>query len=95
MSQNTYDVGDLVELVGTFTDPVSGDPVDPSSVVCRVRTPDGETTTVAANGSDGVYVAEFEVAAPGSHHYLFVGTGGHQAAGERAFYASTPRVERP
>lgn len=83
---NEYDIGDLVQITGTFTNP-SGIAADPSSVAAQVRTAGGsliEPTT--ARVATGIY--QVDVTAdnqPGLWAYRFAGTGVLQAAGEGVF----------
>jgi hypothetical protein len=90
MSLNVYDIGALVELRGSFTDPDSGEPVDPSTVTCKVVAPDGSTITPTVTGSAGTYSAEVEAAQTGVYQYAMYGKEGHQAAKRGAFKAREP-----
>lgn len=90
-----YDIGDLVELKGKFTDPDTDGPVDPTDVTCVLRLPDGESETLAVAGSDGTYTATKAVDTAGHYHYVFIGEGAHQAAEEGRFAVRVPRVPRP
>lgn len=49
-----YDVGDLVKVTGTFTDPDDSDAaIDPTTVKLRVKDPNGEVTVYVYDGVDG------------------------------------------
>jgi uncharacterized protein YfaS (alpha-2-macroglobulin family) len=94
VSLRYYDVGDVAELTGTFTDPETGDAVDPADVTCTARKPDGSTTTLNTSGSNGVYTAELELDQHGTWWYAFDGTGSYQASGERRLEVRKPQVPR-
>jgi hypothetical protein len=90
--QNTYDIGDEIVLQGTFED-LTGDVEDPTSVACRVKSPDGTITTLSASKvSTGVYTASFGPSIEGVHWYRFEGTGAVTAAGERSFIVRIQQV---
>lgn len=44
-----YDIGDLIDLYGLFTDPDTGDVVEPDSVTCTVVNPAETTSTPSAS----------------------------------------------
>lgn len=92
---NTYDVGDVIELKGVYTDPDSGNAVAPTTVRCLVKGPGTVSATLPVTGSAGTYTASYEPGAPGRYSYAFLGEGGHKAAGEREFSVRRPRVPRP
>jgi hypothetical protein len=39
LTLNTYDIGENVDLIGTFTDPDTGDPVSPPDVAVTIYRP--------------------------------------------------------
>jgi hypothetical protein len=90
---NTFDIGDLVELTATFTDPDTGDPVDPDNVVCTVKKRT-EVVEVAASGRDGVYTAQVDIDVSGWWHYSFDGEGSFQASAEQKFLVRDRTVPR-
>lgn len=90
MSMNVYDIGALVEMRGSFTDPDTDEPVDPAIVTCKVVMPDGSTITPTVTGTAGTYSAEVEAALPGIYQYAMYGKEGHQAAKRGAFKAREP-----
>ena len=88
---NTYDVGDLVKVTGTFTDS-DGNAVDPTALTVYYKDPSGNiselvylTDTDVVKASTGVYTANVDVS--GRWYYRFKGTGSAQAAGETFFMA--------
>ena len=93
MPINEYDLGDVVVLSAAFT--VGGAGTDPTSVVCRVKQPDGvvETPTVVpGTPNDGLYTAAFTPDQEGHHYYRWEGTGAAQSAGEGEFVVRVSRV---
>lgn len=89
----SYAAGQLVRLSVSFT--VAGVATDPTTVACKVKTPDGlETSYTLAGGqvvkdSVGAYHFDFAVAQAGWHYYGFTGTGTVQAASEGTFAGVT------
>lgn len=84
-SPNRYVVGALVRLYAEFRDLDAND-VAPSTITCRVKAPDGTTTTPAVTlDALGRYHAEVSITAAGTFYYRFEGTGAAQAAEERTF----------
>ena len=90
----TGDIGDLVELTATFTDPDTGEAVAPKEVVCTVLSPDGTTSTPEASYSKGIYKAEVEPDERGKWRYSFDGTGDYQASEEGVFHVRERSVPR-
>ena len=88
---NSYDKGDVVRCVGAFSNSAEV-AVDPTAVMCKVRTPDGTITTYT-HGADaalvkvavGSYYVDVDATAPGVWYYRFYSTGVGQAAGETGF----------
>ena len=75
MTTNTYSIGTLVQLQGTFTD-INGALIDPTTVVCTVETPSLNVVTVATTkASTGVYTANYTPQVAGTHSYKFQGSG--------------------
>lgn len=88
---NTYDVGDLVRVTGTFTDS-SGNAQDPTAVYCAFKDPSGNVTTyqygqdaALEKSSTGVYYVDIDVDEAGVWYYRWYATGTGQAAGESTF----------
>jgi hypothetical protein len=91
---NSYDVGDLIQLTGTFKN-ASGVLTDPTTVTCTVRDPAGTVTTpTATRASVGVWNATVDLtgAVAGVWWYRFAGTGAVQAAEESTFYVEASNV---
>lgn len=93
---NTYDIGDLVDMFATFTDPSTGDPVTPDTVVCTVKSPAGseQTPTTTTTGTPGQFTAQVAPTEPGAWWYAFDGSGGEQASGEQYFVVRVRSVPR-
>lgn len=90
---NTYDVGDLVRLRGSFTNS-AGTAVDPSSVTLQYRRflddPASYTTLVYGVGSitrvqTGEYLHDLAVNTDGEWRYRWNGLGANAAAVEESF----------
>lgn len=87
---NSYDIGDVVRLTGTFT--VSGSATDPTTVSLLIRRPDGVKTTLVY-GTDvalektgtGAYRCDYDPVVSGVHWYRFFSTGTAKAAEEQSF----------
>lgn len=85
----SYTLGSLVRLSATFK--VNGALTDPTTVTCKVKTPDGTETayTYAAaqvvKDSQGAYHYDFSVGEQGWHYYAFAGTGTCVASSEGHF----------
>jgi len=67
---NTYDVGDVVRITGTFTN-ASGTAIDPSTVTGKYKDPSGNITTDNAptNSATGVYYFDVVVDESGKWYY--------------------------
>lgn len=92
---NTYDVGDLVRVTGTFTDS-DGTAVDPTTVTVYHKDPSGNITewvyltdTDVVQDTNGTYYADIDIDESGRWYYRFKGTGSGQAAGETYFQVRT------
>lgn len=87
----SYDIGDRIRLTASFTT-MAGAPVDPATLVCRIKTP-GSTITSYTYGTDaalvqdstGVYHIDVDVSSSGTWYWRFAGTGNGQAAEEGSF----------
>lgn len=81
---NIFDVGDQIRLEATFT--VDGTDANPTTVVGKVKDPNGAITlpTVSAS-STGVYYMDLYVGTDGDWYYRFEGTGSVVAACEGVF----------
>ena len=77
---NTVRLSDRVTLYGTTT------LVDPTTVTCTVKQPDGTLSTPAVvKDGVGLYHADFNPTQSGAHMYQFVGSGLVETNGERTF----------
>lgn len=88
---NTYDVGDVVRITGTFTNAASG-AVDPGTVYAKYKDPSGTVTTLTylvdvalVRVSAGVYYTDVNADETGRWYYRFSSTGTGQAMEEGAF----------
>lgn len=108
---NIHDIGDKVEVFAGFTSRAlttaelkafrataelpAGIGVDPSTVKCHVRKPDGTTAEAAtAKLSKGVYGATSTADQHGTWYAAFDGTEGFQASGEHAWEVREQKVPR-
>lgn len=90
-----YDIGDVVELEATLTDPKTEEPLEPATVTCTVNSPKAaKTTPSVTNKGKGVYAADVEADEAGTWRYAFDGKGGHQGSEEGAFKVRARRVTR-
>ena len=95
---NTYDVGDLVRVTGTFTNS-AGAAADPTAVLFKYKDPSGNKTTLTygtdvsvVKSSTGVYYVDVNVDEIGYWYYRWQATGTGQSAGESYFIAQAPRL---
>jgi hypothetical protein len=95
---NTYDVGDLVRVTGTFTNAASV-AQDPTAVLFKYKDPSGNKTTLTYNtdvsvvkSATGVYYVDVDVDEIGRWYYRWQGTGTGQSAGESYFDAQASRL---
>ncbi len=104
---STYDVGDIVRQIGTFTD-TGGIVGDPSTVKFGYTTPDSTalstgnsfTRTSTSTGAidsinketTGVYFVDITTTAGGLYETRFTSTGNLQASGESWFSVRPRRV---
>ena len=86
MARAQYDIGDVVEVQGTFTDK-NGAPVDPGTVKVTIKKPSGTETTLTylidqpvARVSAGIYAYSTNVDQSGIWYYCWQGTGTNAAA---------------
>jgi len=89
---NTYDIGDLVKVTGTWTD--SDDAaLDPTAVFLVYKDPSGNVCDALQYGvgaeitkaSTGVYTCNISIDEAGSWYYRWYSTGTGQAAQEGYF----------
>lgn len=88
---NTYDVGDNIRCVGTFTQS-DGTAIDPSTVTFKHKDPSGNVTTLVygvdvevVKSATGIYYIDIDIDESGRWNWRVASTGTGQAAGERAF----------
>lgn len=100
MSINTYDIGDVITLTATFTDPNTEQVVEPTAVSCHVKNHLGEVSTLEVTNSSGVYSAELEITKGPTNlprvkwWYAFDGTGADQASQEQYIWVRRQEVPR-
>ena len=82
---NTYDVGDLVTVSGTFRN-LAGNLETPATYECKVKDPSGNIATSALTvSSTGVLTATVDADEEGTWYYRIAGLTGLQAAAEGTF----------
>jgi hypothetical protein len=87
----SYHIGDGIRITTTFTD-LAGAVADPTTVVCRVRAPNGtQSTPTVTRTSTGIYYSDVTVDQPGDWRYRMVGTGAITAVDEGYFNVSFSR----
>jgi hypothetical protein len=91
-----HDLGDLVEVTGTFTDPADDTALDPDVVNLSFIDPSGSVTTwvygtdeEVEKSATGVYVAYIDADEAGTWYYRWWSTGDGQAAAEKSFVICT------
>lgn len=86
--RSVYDLDDLVDLVAYFTDPATGDAVEPETVTLQILRPSGVEIAVdpVLDVATGFYVSELNIDEPGLWSYRFAGSGDWQAAQERGLW---------
>lgn len=96
-TENTYDVGDLIDLTAAVTD-ANGAAVDPTTIVWKVRGPSGNVSTYNyPSGGDitrtslGNFKLQVSLDQPGEWIHQWRSTGA-QAGGEGKFYARRPEI---
>jgi hypothetical protein len=93
MAGNTYDVGSVVEVIGTFKDK-NGALVDPTDVIIKYTPPGAAVVTKTfllgqvTRDSLGVFYFDIDTGTtPGKWKYRFESTG-YKAAGDATFFVS-------
>jgi hypothetical protein len=91
----TYDKGDVLRVIGTFTD-VDNALVDPGSVVFSYRTPAGTKHDLTylqdpevIRESPGVYYFDLSFTESGQWCVAYRSSGNGQAAAERNYFVRT------
>lgn len=92
MRINTHDRGDLVRVTGSFTDPDTGDAIDPEVVNVTITNPNGSETQYVFGVNDGVanpevgeYSFDIDVQIAGRWYYRWWSSGTGQAAQKKWF----------
>ena len=88
----TYDIGDRVRLIASFTSPDDSSPVDPDQVTVKYSSPAGATVELTY-GNDpqvvrdepGRYHVDIDVNVAGRWRFRWGGTGNNAAAAEGIF----------
>jgi hypothetical protein len=87
---NTYDIGDLVRVTGTFT--VSGTATDPTTITLKVLPPGSAVLTYTyalsevTKSATGVYYKDIPITSSGTWYYRWISTGTVVSAGEEYFH---------
>ena len=90
---NVHNIGDQVRVTGTLTT-AAGAPVDPSTLVTKVKAPDATITTytygtpafpIENRLAAGVYYVDVTPTQVGEYWYQFLSTGTGQAMDEGMF----------
>ena len=96
---NTYDIGDVVRITGTFTS-TAGTAQDPSSVYMHYDTPTSTAATTLTYGvstalkkqATGIYYYDMLCTGVGAYEGRFTSTGTGAASEETFFYVRNQRV---
>lgn len=93
---NTHDLGDLVRVTGTFSDPDDDTVMDPAVVKLSVKDPSENVETFVygtdvevVKSSTGVYYLDIDADEAGTWYYRWWSTGTGQAAEENSFEVRT------
>lgn len=93
---NTYDIGDVVRVTGTFT--VASVATDPTTVTLKVEDPSGNLATYTYALSEvtrsgvGVFYRDVSVDEKGVWQYEWIGTGACATAEEGEFFVRVSQV---
>jgi hypothetical protein len=83
---NTYNVGDVVTVSVEWTNPGTGQAINPSGpTTCVLEEPDAAEHDLAVVVSGTLYSASFPPQQAGQHWYRFACTGDYQGAAEGSF----------
>ena len=82
-----YDLGDGIRMSVVFTNAISGEHTNPTTLALTLQLPDGtlNTTLPVTQTATGKYYADYLTTVPGVHTYRWAGTGACQAAVEGVF----------
>ena len=96
MATNTYDIGDVVRMTGTFT--VSSVATDPTTVTLKVKNPAATVSTYTyalsqvTKSATGVYYKDTTIDTAGTWMYEWTGTGACAVVEEGQIYVRKSRV---
>jgi hypothetical protein len=94
-ARKTYDIGDVIEMRTTITDPDTERPVEPGKVLCTVNSPSGTISEPeVTNEGHGLYSAKVKVEEAGLWRYAFDATGKYEGVEEREFKVRPRKVKR-
>lgn len=89
---NEYAKGKLVTVEGVFTNPLTGEAVDPTTVTCNVTPPGGTTVPYVYETNDevvrveaGLFRMNIDANETGFWYYQWISTGVGQSADEGSF----------
>lgn len=89
---NLYDKGDLVQVTASFSNRISGAPVDPATLVFKHKNPSGTLVTKTygtdadvVRQSQGNFFFNINANTVGTWKYRWESTGDYQAAAEGEF----------
>ena len=96
----TYDVGDRVRVTATFTNELTGAPMDPSVITLTIKPPRLPATVhqygIVGSGivreALGVYYIDQDITVHGSWYYRWTGAGALVAAEESHFFVRVSSV---
>lgn len=88
MTKNTYQIGNIIRLQGTFRD--ANGALANATITLRVKLPDGTitaytTATGVLNPSTGIYTYDLNDLTHGEYYYRWEAAGAFIAAEERNF----------
>ena len=91
---NTYDIGDVIRVTGTWTD-TDGTAVDPGALTFSFKDPSDNSTTYTydtdaelVKDATGVYYVDVTIDEEGTWFYRFASTSSNVAAAEGYFFAA-------
>lgn len=91
---NVYQQGQTVKLRCKITDPDTGQPVDPTSMVISIRSPKGvRTSSAGTKTAPGEYSAIFTPNEDGIWSYRFEGQGARTSVDEGRFFVRRSMVK--
>ena len=86
---NSYAIGTLVRVTGTFRDIITANLVDPTTVTFTIALPTKELEAVTVTkSSTGIYTADYTPVLKGNHVYKMLGNGTCQVGAYGTFNAT-------